>query len=239
MAEAGKACCGLHKKGLPIYRQGDIKNLSLFSGEAEMHKRHLLPAAVLFLIAACSSDPAGFSIAGGPLQADEIPLTSYAPVTLSAQAFDVVSQDPNSPSAGVAGKVQPSPAEILSTYAANKFRAAGGSYNARFVIKQATLQVTQTAAPKKDDSFWSFGMFGGDEGKGEMSVNLSINVIASLPDGTGATITATTMQSEKISAGSPGDNRAAYVKLMGRALTALDGEVTRQLPVYFANIAMP
>jgi hypothetical protein len=204
-----------------------------------MQKRNLLAAATLFLLVACSSGPAGLSIAGGPLKPNEVSFSGYAATGLRAQAFDVVSQDPNSGNAGIAGKVQPSPAEILSSYAAQKFRATGGPYNARFVIKQATLQVTQTAMPKKNDSFWSMNMFGGDENKAEMSLNLAVNVIASLPDGTGATITATTVQSEKAGSGSPDDNREAYMKLMSRALTALDGEINRQLPAYFSNIVAP
>jgi hypothetical protein len=205
-----------------------------------MQTRNLLAAAGLFLLTACSSDPSGFSIASGPLKPDELSLSGYAATGLRAQAFDVVSQDPNAGNAaGVTGKIQPNPAELLSSYAAQKFRATGGPYNARFVIKQAALQVTQSAAPKKESSFWSMDYFGGDDAKTQMTLNVAVNVVASLPDGTGATITATTTQSEKSGFGSASDNREVYMKLMNRALAALDGEIARQLPAYFANITAP
>ncbi len=197
----------------------------------------LLVAVAGFLaLASCASGPAsGFPIARGPLTAGEMARINYGQTLLSAQVFDVVNQDQTAAGqTGIAGKVDPLPAGILSAYAARKFRATGGPYAVRFVIKRAAFQAR--ALPQRDEGGF-FGFMHDDPGKVELSADISVMVVASLPGGAGATISATTIQKRETNAGgSPEDNRAAYLDLMGKAVAALDGEISRQLPVYFGLV---
>ncbi|MBI3418874.1 MAG: hypothetical protein HY053_01900, partial [Proteobacteria bacterium] len=102
----------------------------------------------------------------------------------------------------------------------------------RFVVRQASFQVRSTGAGR-DSGWFNFD----DSEKAELSVDLNVMVTASQPNGTGATITATTQQAQQVPfGGTPEEHRAAYMALMMRALQAIDGEISRQLPTYFNAI---
>jgi hypothetical protein len=199
-----------------------------------MQKRVALILASLVLIAGCSStSPSSYPIAAGTLKGDEVPMAGYGTIGLASRVFDVVNQDQASASnTGIAGSVQPTPADILSNYAAQKFRANGGPYTTRFVIKQASLAVRSVA------NATSSGWFDTDsDSKAELTVDLNVMVVATKPDGTGATINATTTQSQQAGfGGTPEEHRVVYVQLMGRALAAVDAEISRQLPSYFSSV---
>lgn len=200
-----------------------------------MLKRVSFFLAPLLLLVACSSElPGSYPIATGPLKPEELPMASYGTVALASRVFDVVNQDQSSATnTGIAGAVQPMPVDVLSSYAASKFRANGGPYATRFVVKQAAFRVNATQASKSSGWF----SLGGDEPKAELSVDLNVMVVATKADGTGATINATTSQSQLTGfGGTPEDHRVVYMQLMGKALAALDGEISRQLPGYFNGV---
>ncbi|HVY12386.1 MAG TPA: hypothetical protein VHB73_02355 [Alphaproteobacteria bacterium] len=201
-----------------------------------MLKRNALIVVSLLLLAACAGGPgAEFSIAQGPLKPEEMSFANYGQAQLAARVFDVVNQDQTAESnTGIAGRVQPMPVDVLSAYAASKFHATGGIFNARFVIKQASFQVRNVSPPSKS-GFFSF-MDGGSD-RAEMALDITVMVVATRPDGTGATINATTSQTQQAEySGTPEEHRAIYLGLLTRALQALDGEISRQLPTYFMGI---
>jgi hypothetical protein len=201
-----------------------------------MQKRVALIVAGVLLLAGCSSTaPSSYPIATGPLKAEEIALANYGTVGLASRVFDVVNQDQAAASnTGLAGGVQPMPVDVLSSYAASKFRANGGPNAVRFVVKQGSLQVRAITPPKS--SGWFSSMTDGDA-KAELAVDLSVMVAATKADGTGASIVASTSQTQQTGfGGTPEDHRAVYLQLMARALAALDAEISRQLPTYFNGV---
>jgi hypothetical protein len=191
-----------------------------------------MPAVLAVVLAAalsaCSSMdvPSTFPIAQGPLQADEIPMEDFANVKLAAGAFDVVSQDMTAErNTGLAGAVSPMPVDILSSYAAQKFRANGGFYNARFVIRQAQFQV-RSVREEEDD--WSF--FGS---KVDMTATVTAMLALTRGDGLASSVTVNTTQTSRVYANtSPDARREAYMELMTHVVKALDAELTRQMPLY-------
>lgn len=196
-----------------------------------MKKPYLI--AALILLSACSSSPPGdFTIASAPLQADEMALDSFGKTSFAARAFDVVNQDLGSAhSTGIAGKVDPSPVDILSSYAAKKFKATGGPYATRFVIKRAAFTATPVETVSKG---W---LWDTKEYKVEMTVNVNAGLVASRADGMTAQVNATTAQSQSISINTSMDaRRKAYLALMARAVEAIDGEINKQLPQYFDGV---
>jgi hypothetical protein len=200
-----------------------------------MKKRIALFVPALFLLAACASEaPSQFPIASGPLKTGEVHVDTFGSVGLASRVFDVVNQDQASESnTGLSGRVQPMPVDIVSAYAASKFRANGGPYTVRFVIKSASINTHPASGGKSDGGFFSFG----EPAKVEMTVDLNVMVVATGADGTGASINATSTQSDQVPAlGSPEENRAAYLKLTEKAVQALDAEITRQLGTYFGPV---
>jgi hypothetical protein len=184
-------------------------------------------------LSSCSSvEPlTAFPIAGGPLKADELKLEEFSNVAFSSRVFDVVNQDMTSEgNTGLAGKVDPGIVDILSRYAAHKFRAAGGVATTRLVIRQAQFQVRSV---KGDNETW----FTDATPMAEMVATVTVMLTSAQPDGNGSSITANTTQVSQLSPGSsPEERREAYLQLMERVLKALDAEFTKQLPMYFSDV---
>ncbi len=194
----------------------------------------LIVATAFVALAACSTpDVSQFGIAPGPLQANEIPMENYAHLNLSARSFDVVNQDLSADkNTGIAGNVDPMPVDILSRYAAQKFTATGGYYNSRFVIQQAQFNVR---AVKNTDMI---GKFTEGDSQAEMTATISVLLTASRPDGISESVTANTSQVARVSFNaSPQGKRKAYLELMARVLDAIDGELAKQIPSYFNDVA--
>lgn len=196
----------------------------------------ILALSATLMLGACSSvdSLSSFPIAQGPLKADELKMDGYSKVAFAARVFDVVNQDSTAEqNTGLAGKVEPSSVDILSRYASQKFRAAGGAQATRFVIRQAQFQVHST----KVDNSWPASWVSDADTRAEMVATFSVMLSAANADGTSSTITANTTQSSIVAADlSPESARKEYLALMQRALDALDGEITKQLPVYFADV---
>lgn len=195
-------------------------------------KKPYLIAALILLSACSSSPPSEFTISSAPLQPGEMALDSFGKTSFAARAFDVVNQDLGAAhSTGIAGKVDPSPVDILSSYAAKKFKATGGPYATRFVIKRAAFTATPVETVSKG---W---LWDTKEYKVEMTVNVNAGLVASRADGMTAQVNATTAQSQQISTDSSMETRRkAYLALMARAVEAIDGELNKQLPQYFDDI---
>lgn len=192
--------------------------------------------AALLLLGACSSTPpADFPIAARPLAAGELPLDSFGKTLFAARSFDVVNQDVAADkNTGLAGKVEPMPVDILSAYAARKFRANGGPFATRFVIRKAEFAVNSVSVP---ETHWPARWFADKDTKAEMTVDLSVSLVASRGDGMDATVNATSTQSQQLGVGtSVEDRRTTYLQLMSRALQGLDGELNKQLAQYFSDV---
>lgn len=198
-----------------------------------MKKPFLLAFAPLVLLAACSSTPpTEFTIESRALDAAELPLDSFGKTSFAARTFDVVNQDLSAENnTGIAGKVQPMPVDALSAYAAKKFKAVGGPYATRLVIKKGSLNVSSVEQVSKG---W---LFDTTNYKAEMRVNLAASLAASRTDGATATVNAETTQSQQLSLNtSPAERRKVYMELLARALQALDGELNKQLAKYFDEV---
>lgn len=198
-------------------------------------RKLFLAALFCTALAGCATGPqAEFPIATGPLKAGEL-TEGYAPVAFASRVFDVVNQDMTAETkTGIAGKVEPMPVDILSGYAAKKFKAVGGIYSTRFVIRQAEFSVRAVEAPA--ETGWFAGWFS-KSSEAELTANVTAMLAASKADGSSATITATVTQSEKLGFDStPEARRKAYMELMDKVLASLDGEFTKQLPVYFDDV---
>ena len=197
--------------------------------------RLLITVAFLGLAACAGTDVNQFAIPTGQLQPGEIEMQSYGHVNLAARNFDVVNQDLSAEqNTGIAGKVDPMPVDILSRYASQKFTAIGGYYNARFVIQQAQFQVR--SVPNNDDAISK--LFEG-ENQAEMTATISVMLTASRQDGVSESITANTSQVQRVNFNAtPDARRQAYMDLMKKAVDALDGEITKQIPAYFNDVAM-
>lgn len=194
-----------------------------------------LTALTLLALTACSSTaPTEFDITRRDVQADEMALDSFGRTTLAARIFDVVNQDMNADNnTGIAGKVQPMPVDILSSYAAKKFRASGGDLSTRFVIKKAEFNVRPIEVKEEG---W---LFDSSSYKAEMATNLSVMLVASRADGQTAHINAQTQQTQQMPMdSSPDARREAYLKLMQRAVQALDNEISKELPKWFDEVVV-
>jgi hypothetical protein len=197
--------------------------------------RFAVVAVSVLTLAGCSSTPpTAFSITQKPLEATEVPLESFGQVKLASRVFDVVNQDLTAENdTGIAGKVQPMPVDILSSYASKKFRAVGGNITTRFVIRKGSFTVRPVEV--KEDGW----LFDSTSYKAELTADLSVMLVASRPDGLTANINAATTQSQQISMESSEDaRRAAYLDLMNRAMQALDGEFNKELPKWFDEVVV-
>lgn len=190
--------------------------------------------SVLALAGCAGSAPTEFAIPTGALEAKEIPMDNFSRTTLASRVFDVVNQDTSSETnTGIAGKVDPSAVDILSAYAAKKFRAGGGVNTTRLVIQKAEFTVTPVET-KETGWLWDNTVY-----KAEMATNLSVMLVASRPDGLTAHINATTSQTQQTSLdGSPDHRREVYMQLMTRAVEAIDGELNKQLPQWFGDVVV-
>ncbi|NDE90238.1 MAG: hypothetical protein EB059_03745 [Alphaproteobacteria bacterium] len=190
--------------------------------------------SVLSLASCAGSAPSEFTIPTGALQSSEIPLDGMSRTTLSSRVFDVVNQDVNAESnTGIAGKVDPSAVDILSSYASKKFRAGGGANTTRLVIQKAEFKV-QPVETKETGWLWDNTVY-----KAELSTNLSVMLVATRPDGLTAHINATTSQSQQTGLStSPENRRQVYMELMTRAVQAIDGELNKQLPQWFGDVVV-
>ncbi len=190
--------------------------------------------SVLGLSGCAGTAPTEFTIPTGALESKEIPMDNFSRTTLASRVFDVVNQDVNSENnTGIAGKVDPSAVDILSSYASKKFRAGGGQNTTRFVIQKAEFTVTPVET-KETGWLWDNTVY-----KAELSTNLSVMLVASRPDGLTAHINATTSQSQQTTLdGSPEARRETYMQLMSRAVQAIDGEFNKQLPQWFGDVVV-
>lgn len=190
--------------------------------------------SVLGLSGCAGTAPTEFTIPTGALESKEIPMDNFSRTTLASRVFDVVNQDVNSENnTGIAGKVDPSAVDILSSYASKKFRAGGGQNTTRFVIQKAEFTVTPVET-KETGWLWDNTVY-----KAELSTNLSVMLVASRPDGLTAHINATTSQSQQTSLDtSPEARRETYMQLMARAVQAVDGEFNKQLPQWFGDVVI-
>lgn len=198
-------------------------------------RRFALTAFSLLALVGCSSTaPTEFAITQKDLDAKEIPLDSFGKVNLSARVFDVVNQDTASENnTGIAGKVQPMPVDILSSYAAKKFRASGGAVTTRFVIKKGEFTVRPVEIKEEG---W---LFDSNSYKAELGTNLSVTLVASRPDGMTAHINATTQQTQQMPMESSADaRRETYMELMTRAVQAIDNELSKELPKWFDEVVV-
>lgn len=200
--------------------------------------RNLFTALLILTLTACaSSPPADFTIQRGKLKENEIVLNGLSKVNLASRVFDVVNQDTGAESGtGIAGKVEPMPADILSAYAAKKFNATGGELTTRFVIHKAGVTVRSVEIADKG---WLWGWPESKSYKAEMSVNLSVMLVASRLDGRTAHIDAETQQAQQIATDTtPEARRKAYLALMQRAIQGIDDEISRRLPEWFDEIVV-
>mgnify|MGYP003386056362 FL=1 len=190
--------------------------------------------SVLGLSGCAGNAPTEFAIPTGALESKEIPMGDFKRTVFASRVFDVVNQDVNAENnTGIAGKVDPSTVDILSTYASKKFRAGGGENTARFVIQKAEFTVNPVEA-KESGWLWDNTVY-----KAELSTNLSVMLVASRPDGLTANINATTSQSQQTGLdGSPESRREVYMQLMARAVEAIDGELNKQLPTWFGDVVV-
>jgi hypothetical protein len=190
--------------------------------------------SALSLAGCAGTAPTEFTIPTGALEAKEIPMEGFTRTTLASRVFDVVNQDTTSESnTGIAGKVEPSAVDILSSYASKKFRAGGGENTTRLVIQKAEFTVSPVET-KETGWLWDNTVY-----KAEMSTNLSVMLVASRPDGMTAHINATTSQSQQTSLdASPEKRREVYMDLMSRAVKAIDGELDKQLPNWFDDVVV-
>lgn len=191
-------------------------------------------ASVLGLSGCAGTAPTEFTIPTGALEAKEIPMDGFKRTTLASRVFDVVNQDVNSENnTGIAGKVDPSVVDILSSYASKKFRAGGGENTARFVIQKAEFNVTPVESKEKG-WLWDNTVY-----KADLSTNLSVMLVASRPDGLTAHINATTSQSQQTGLDtSPENRREVYMQLMSKAVDAIDSELNKQLPQWFGDVVV-
>jgi hypothetical protein len=200
-----------------------------------MRKYLTTPAVLLlaFALASCAgSAPTEFGMTPGKLKEGEIPLESFGQTAFKAQVFDVVNQDLGAESnTGIAGHVEPMPADILSAYAAKKFRATGGSLSTRFVIRKASITAQPVEVTEKG-WLWDNSTY-----KAELTADLSVALVASRADGMSARIEASTTQTQQVKLSASSDERRkAYLLLMSRALEALDGEINKELPQWFGQV---
>jgi hypothetical protein len=189
---------------------------------------------VLGLAGCAGTAPTEFSIPTGSLQSKEIPMEGFSRTTFASRVFDVVNQDTSSENnTGIAGKVDPTVVDILSSYASKKFRAGGGENTTRFVIQKAEFNVTPV---ETKDKGW---LWDNTSYKAEMTTNLSVMLVASRPDGLTAHINATTSQSQQTGMdASPETRRDVYMQLMTRAVQAIDAELNKQLPQWFGDVVL-
>lgn len=190
--------------------------------------------SVLGLSGCAGTAPTEFTIPTGALESKEIPMDGFKRTTLASRVFDVVNQDVNSENnTGIAGKVDPSAVDVLSSYASKKFRAGGGENTARFVIQKAEFTVNPVESKEKG-WLWDNTVY-----KAELSTNLSVMLVASRPDGLTAHINATTSQSQQTSLDTtPENRREVYMQLMSKAVQAIDGEFNKQLPQWFGDVVV-
>lgn len=188
--------------------------------------------STLILAGCAGTAPTEFAIQSGAMDAKELSLDNLSKTTLAARVFDVVNQDMTSENnTGIAGKVEPTPVDILSSYASKKFRAGGGVNTTRFVIQKAELNV-RPVETKEKGWLWDNTVY-----KAELTTNLSVMLVASRPDGMTAHINATTTQSQQTGVDtSPEKRREVYMELMGRAVQAIDAELNKQLPAWFGDV---
>ena len=189
---------------------------------------------LLALSGCAGTPPSEFKITSKSLEPQEIPLDSFGRTAFAAQVFDVVNQDVTAENnTGIAGKVDPMPVDILSSYAAKKFRAAGGALTTRFVIRKGEFVVRPV---EKKETGW---LFDTTTYKAELSTNLNVMLVASRANGQTANITATTTQSQEVSLdASPDKRREAYIQLMNRAVQAIDNELNKELPKWFDDVVV-
>lgn len=190
--------------------------------------------SVLGLSGCAGTAPTEFAIPAGALESKEISMDNFSRTTLASRVFDVVNQDVNAETnTGIAGKVDPSAVDILSSYASKKFRAGGGENTTRFVIQKAEFTVSPVETKEKG-WLWDNTVY-----KAEMATNLSVMLVASRPDGLTAHINATTSQSQQTSLDTtPENRRETYMQLMTRAVEAVDGELNKQLPQWFGDVVV-
>lgn len=190
--------------------------------------------SVLALAGCAGTAPTEFSIPTGALDNKEIPLENFTTTTLASRVFDVVNQDTTSENnTGIAGKVDPSAVDILSAYAARKFKAGGGANTTRLVIQKAEFTVTPVET-KETGWLWDNTVY-----KAELSTNMNVILVASRPDGMTAHINATTSQTQQTSLdSSPEKRRQVYMELMGRAVQAINTELNKQLPQWFGDVVI-
>jgi hypothetical protein len=76
-----------------------------------------------------------------------------------------------------------------------------------------------------------------DTPKAEMSVNLSVMLVASRTDGRTAHIDAESQQSQQLALDStPEVRRKVYLDLMQRAVQGVDAEISKRLPDWFDEV---
>lgn len=190
--------------------------------------------SMLALAGCAGTPPTEFAIPTGSLDAKEIPMNNFSRTIFASRVFDVVNQDVNSENnTGIAGKVDPTPVDILSSYASKKFRAGGGANTTRLVIQKAEFTVTPVES-KEVGWLWDNTVY-----KAELSTNLGVMLVASRPDGLTAHINATTSQSQQTGLDASAEKRReVYMDLMNRAVTAIDSELNKQLPQWFGDVVL-
>lgn len=193
-------------------------------------------AASVLLLSACADNKVDdFPLASRPLATEELPLERFGTMLLAARSFDVINQDLQAAQrTGIAGKVDPMPVDIVAAYAARRFRAVGGPYSVRFVIRKADMAVNAITVP---ETHWPNRWFKPTNVKLQMKVDLQVMLVASFIGRPDATINVASTQVQELDNGDSAEShRRAYLGLMARAMNEVDAEINRQIPQYMGEI---